>query len=528
MVIKGIAVRRSLAGIAAMAVGIAAGAGWADEVTLKSSDGTVDIVGDFVAFENNMYVIRTGLGDLRISAERVRCEGEDCPELDVTEADVTFAGSDTIGLGMMPLLLEGYGGFRDADVTVTSASEGELLANLVGEQGFGDPIGDFLVSSSGSGDAFTALADGTADIGMSSRRIRPDEARSLRDAGAGNMIAPTQEHIIAVDSLIVIVHPNNPIESLSVEQLADIYSGAITNWSELGGEDAPINVVGRAEDSGTRDVFEQVVFDGADVPLPDSAQVEPDNVAVSAAVNDDPTAIGFVSYAFQRGAKPLPIVNECGIVMEPNAFSARTEEYALERRLYMYNREDLSDDARAFLEFVGSEEADGVIAKAGFIDLGIAQRPQPVESARGQMLLNSDADPYEGGFMREMLSEMVDYDRLSTTFRFRTGSANLDERGELNMTRLVADLEGRPEGTRVLFVGFTDEVGAFDPNLGLSRERAAQVLRETDAFAGDRLGGIEMAATGYGEIAPSACNASEEGRQINRRVEVWIQEPEDA
>ena len=175
-----------------------------------------------------------------------------------------------------------------------------------------------------------------------------------------------------------------------------------------------------------------------------------------------------------------------------------------------------------------SDDADGVIAKSGFIGLGIDERAQPIESARGQMLLNTDADPYEGGIMREMLGQMVDYDRLSTTFRFRTGSTDLDERGESDVQRLIRHLEGRPEGTRVLFVGFTDGVGAFDANRSLSRERAQQVLDQVQGTADGRLPGIEMAAQGYGEIAPAACNESEDGRRINRRVEVWVQEPEEA
>ena len=517
--------RRGAALVALTVVGLPASA----EVTLKSSDGTVDIVGEFVAFEDNMYVIRTGLGDLRISAARVRCEGDECPNLATSDADVRFAGSDTVGEGMMPLLLEGYGGYLDADVTVTAtANEGEIVAEMVADQGYGDPLGSFLVSSSETGDAFTALSDGMTDIGMASRRITPDEARALRDAGAGSMIDPGQEHVIAVDSLIVIVHPRNPIESLTVDQLEGIYSGLITNWSELGGEDAPITVVGRAAGSGTRDTFERVIFDGAEVPLPPDAVEVADNVAMAAAVNDEPTAIGFVSYAFQRGAKPLPLVNECGIVMVPDSFAARTEEYALERRLYLYNREDLGDDAKAFLDFVTSDDADEVIAKSGFIGLGIDERAQPIESARGQMLLNVDADPYEGGIMREMLGQMTAYDRLSTTFRFRLGSSDLDERGRADIQRLIRHLEGRPDGTRVMFVGFTDGVGAFDSNRALSQDRAQQVLDEVRAAAEDRLPEMEMASEGYGPIAPSACNDSEDGRRINRRVEVWIQEPEDA
>ncbi len=123
--------------------------------------------------------------------------------------------------------------------------------------------------------------------------------------------------------------------------------------------------------------------------------------------------------------------------------------------------------------------------------------------------------------MGEMLTKMENYDRLSTTFRFRTGSSNLDERGRLDMLRLIAHLEDAPAGTTVTFVGFTDDVGPFEANRQLAIQRADAVMDEINAAAGDRLGNVQMAIAGYGEVAPSACNISDRGRGINRRVEVW-------
>ena len=499
----------------------------ADEVTLKSSDGTVNIVGDFIGFEENSYLIRTGLGELRISAERVRCEGDACPVFETATADVVIAGSDTVGLGIMPLLLEGYAAFTDSEATVTATSvEGEIIAEMIGDQGFGESMGSYLVSSTASGDAFRALLNKEGEIGMASRRIKRDEARALRAEGAGNMVSPSQEHIIAVDSLVVIVHPNNPVQQLSMEQVAGIFAGRITNWNELGGDDAEIVLFDRQQDSGTHSVFHNAVY-GSNTTNAGNSTVMTDNSKMAAAVNADEHAIGYVSYAFQRGAKPLPLVNECGITMTPDAFSARTEEYALQRRLYLYNRDDnLSDASASLIEYAKSTDADEVIQKAGFISLGIDQVPQTLDSSRARALISADVDAFEGGVMREMLSSMVDFDRLSSTFRFRTGSSRLDERALLDMQRLATYIEGLPEGSKVKFVGFTDSVGAFGSNRELSEKRAEKVMDELTGFAGSRLTNVEFSSAGFGEIAPSACNTAEKGRQINRRVEVWVNVPE--
>lgn len=145
------------------------------------------------------------------------------------------------------------------------------------------------------------------------------------------------------------------------------------------------------------------------------------------------------------------------------------------------------------------------------------------DGSRARQLLETTADAYERAVMRDMLNRMVDFDRLSTTFRFRTGSSKLDERGLIDMARLSDYLESVPQGSKVMFVGFTDDVGSFDANRDLSLSRARQVMEELRFYAGDRLSGIALEAAGYGEVAPSGCNSSDRGRGINRRVEVWIQ-----
>lgn len=496
----------------------------AEQVTLKSADGTVNLVGEFVEFKDDNYVIRTELGDLRISASRVRCEGPACPEITTAAADVTIVGSNALGLGMMPLLLTGFASSLDAEAELANtAVPGQSIAELIGDSGFGDTIGSYLVTSSTTEDAFEALTARQASIGMAARRILPAEARQLKASGAGNMVSPQQERIVAVDSLVVITHPSNPVGELHVEDLRRIYSGQAQNWKEFGGPDLPITVVARKTGDSTRAFFEERIFGEGAAVSGGSPAIVADDQEMAATVNAEPGSVGYVGFAFQRGAKPLTLVNECGIAMRPDAFSAKTEEYALGRRMYLYNRADTLDDAtRAFLDFAISPDADGVVAKAGFIDLGIARRAQEMTGERAMSLLNTAADNFEAGVMREMLAEMVGSDRLSTTFRFRTGSAKMDEKALLDMDRLIAYLSELPQGSRVKLVGFTDDVGAFEANRTLSAGRAGEVMEHIREAAAGRLDHIEFAATGFGEIAPSACNVTAAGQAINRRVEVWL------
>ena len=517
--------KRSVASVALLAGLMTPVAGFAEDVTLRSTDGTINVTGELVEVRDGSYIIRTALGELGIAQSRVVCDGAACPVFKPAAVDVAIVGSEAIGLRLMPLLMAGYASMQDAEAVVTNVSSGEAVATMVSDGGFGDEIGSYSVSAIGDNSAFSALLSQEAALGMSSRRITVDEARALRADGSESMVGQSQERIIAVDSMVVVTHASNPVETLTTEQLAGIFSGQITNWSEVGGEDKAINVVNYAEGSSNYNFFMSYLFKD-NIPDFTPATSSANDQETSNAVFRDPASIGYVGYAFKRGAKPVTLINECGIPMTPDTFAAKTEEYTLSRRMYMYNRgNDLDAQAQSFLEFATSEDADGVILKSGFIDLGIESRPQDEDDARRAVLqeyVKTQSDSFEGQVIEEMLSLMDNNDRLSTTIRFRAGSSRIDERGREDMNRLVRFLQDVPAGKKVTFVGFTDDVGAFEANRNLSAERAKQIADEVASMGGASLANLEFASAGFGEIAPNACNVTDRGQAINRRVEVWI------
>ena len=521
--------KRSAASVALLAGLLTPVAGMADEVTLRSTDGTINVTGELVDVKDGSYIIRTALGELGIAQSRVVCEGAACPVFEPEKVDVAIVGSESLGQRLMPLLMAGYASMQDAEAEVKNLSNGESIATMIGDGGFGDEIGSYSVSAIGDNNAFTALLSQEAALGMSTRRITVDEARALRADGSESMVGQSQERIVAVDSVLVVTHASNPVDVLTTQQLADIYSGKITNWSELGGPDSVINTINYNEGTSNYDFFMSYLFEDN---IPEDVfynGIAMDDQRMANTVFADPHAIGYVGYAFQRGAKPITLVNECGIPMTPDAFAAKTEEYALSRRMYIYNRgNNLDEKAQDFLNFATSEEADGVILKSGFIDLGIENRPQGDGDQRRATLreaVRTQGESFESQVMLEMMEMMDNSDRLSTTIRFRAGSSRIDERGREDMKRLVRYLETVPTGTEVTFVGFTDDVGAFEANRKLSAERAQQIAADVKELGGSSLSGIKFASAGFGEIAPNACNVNERGQAINRRVEVWISTP---
>ncbi|MCK4860382.1 MAG: substrate-binding domain-containing protein [Rhodobacteraceae bacterium] len=500
----------------------------AQDVILETNDGSTTIRGELMSFEDGFYTIKTALGNMRLSAERVSCAGDACPELsiDLAEVDFSISGANTIGDELMPLLLEGFAGVINAEADiVTTADSSVKVATLIADQGYGEPFASILVQSSDSKDAFVNLIEGTAEIGMADRRINRDEARALRSAGAGSMIDLKQERVIAVDSLLVLVEESNPVNALTIDQLAGVFAGTITNWKDVGGADMAINVYSFPEESGTETTFSDRVLHPRDMHTKSDANFVNNHIEMSRSIVNDPAGIGYAGYAFQRGAKSLSLISECGINTRPDAFSAKTEEYPLQRRLYVYNRGDAtSDRAQEFLDFVTTEAADGLVAKSGFINLGVDRQPQDAGSDRMGALIHNTTDQFEVTLMRQLLIEMMDWDRLSTTFRFASGSTALDSKAQRDLERLITFLEPLPAGSQIAVVGYTDDRGPFSANQSLSETRASHIVNVIKGFAGDRVADIDIVSMGFGEISPADCNETATGRSTNRRVEIWIRD----
>lgn len=509
---------------AALTCFLLSGPAFAQDVVLSANDGSVDVQGELISFDDGFYTIRTPIGEMRMSAARVSCVGVACPVLETEEADFMIAGSDTVGDELLPLLLEGYGGSLGAETDLHTTSDKDIkIATLIGEQGYGDQIAQILIEARGSSTAFQELLAGRAEVGMASRRIRPKEARALRASGGGSMIHVDQERVIAVDSLLILVSPDNPIDVLSIDQISQIYAGEIVNWSELGGANLPINIYARGEDSGTRGVFEARTLDPRSLSISTNVNIVASNIDMSRNVVEDAGGIGYTPFSFRRGAKSIDIITECGIRTRADAFAAKTEEYPFQRRLYLYNKaEGTSEGAQNFLDYTVSDKADNLVAKAGFIDLGVTRHTQDAVVERITVAMNDVTEQFELDLMKEVARSAEDWERLSTTFRFASGSSQLDNKALRDLDRLVQYLEAQPRGTEVALVGFTDSNGPEEANHEVAISRAADVMIAVKEFSGERLGGVEFSSMGFGELSPAACNTTANGRSINRRVEVWI------
>ena len=408
-------------------------------------------------------------------------------------------GSNTVGEKLTPRLVESYLMARGATDIKTeqgrTPTEKAVTAQLNGRIEF------IEIHAHGSSTAFTDLLQGKAELGMSSRRIKEQE-RELLLAKSGDLTEPGSEHIIGLDGLAIVVNTKNPVGQLSIPQLVKIFSGEITNWSELGGTDLPITLYARDENSGTWDSFKSMVLDSSSASLALTAKRFESSTELSDSVAKDEGAIGFIGLPYVRRAKLLAIsTTKTSKAILPTHFTVSTEDYPLARRLYFYlPQKNINNEAEEFVKFSATERGQSIVEDIGLVSQNI-----------------KTGQPFNNNFYpEEMRSLTARSQRLSINFRFKDGSDELDTKGISDLDRLVKYVEVNSP-RRVQLFGFSDSEGDKAENIELSLRRAQVVEQHLIAR-----GIYPLVARGMGEAAPLASSKSEEGRRMNRRVEVWI------
>ena len=218
------------------------------------------------------------------------------------------------------------------------------------------PDVNISVRGGGSGVGIAALIDGVVDIANASRPMKDEELKLARERGVNPV--PT---IIANDGIAVIVHPENPIDEISLDQLKAIYTGGISRWSELGGTNRPIVVISRDVASGTFEVFKKLVLEGENV-RPDAIRLA-SNKAVAVTVAKTPDAIGYVGLGFlSPEVKPLKVDG-----VSPTPENVISGKYKIVRPLYMYTNGEPKGLAKEFIQFILSDEGQNLIKELGFV-----------------------------------------------------------------------------------------------------------------------------------------------------------------
>lgn len=410
-------------------------------------------------------------------------------------------GSNTLGAQLVPALLRAMlkqRGLAQVRQEVTgNTNEQWVLADSAPGRTL-----RFEIDAHGTRTGFTALAEGRADLAAASRPIAPGERDRL--AALGDMTSPEAEHVIGIDGVAVIVHPANPLHAITLEQLAQVFSGDVNRWEQLGAGSGPIHLYTRDDQSGTWETFRERVLAPYQASLAAQAKRLESSELLSRLVSQDPDAIGFIGLPYVLKARALAIGDGLASPITPGVGVIATEDYPLARRLYFYLPPASANQwAAALLAFTQSPQGQAIVAAQGFV-------AQTVQAMAVHPTLNMPP-AYRALAQRAQ--------RLSVNFRFAEGSAILDNKAQADIERVVAFLQahGRLQGHTTL-VGLGDPKSEPERAALLSRLRALAVGRELA-----RHGVTLYQVLGLGDQLPVADNRVDTGRKRNRRVEVWLE-----
>lgn len=258
-------------------------------------------------------------------------------------------------------LMCGAGSALAGDISINGSTTVLPVIQKVAEQYMAATSGvNLSISGGGSGNGIKALIDGLTNIAMSSREIKSGEVEQAEAKGVKPLATA-----IAVDAIVPVVHPSNKVQSLSIDELRGIFTGAITNWKQVGGDDARIVVVSRDSSSGTYETWESMVM--KDERVAPSALLQASNGAVVQTVAGNKNALGYIGIGYVGSStKSLHIGDKIA-----TAATALSREWPLSRELYIYTNGEPQGEIKAFVDYIlDPEKGQKAVADVGFVPLG--------------------------------------------------------------------------------------------------------------------------------------------------------------
>ena len=472
----------------------------AQDITLTSREGNLSISGILQGFDGEFYRIDSAYGLLTVDASGVVCDGPACPDLTAPKIDLRVIGLPGMGQAVLPVLFESFARQRGLEYATEARGAGYSARLADGESG--KTLAQISFEPAPADPARQALVAGRAEFMLSAA---PEPGFAQR--------------VVALDAMVAIVAPDNPLPRISTRDLARVLAGEVLNWQDLGGPDMPLVLHGL----GPGDPLQAGLAArlGRDIAV---MQEQADVTALAHAVARDPWAIAVTIKTAAGAARVLPLTDSCGFPLLPTPLAVKAEDYPLALPLHLVlPRRRLPLLAREFVDFLGTPAAQAAIAATGLVDRQTERQPMTSDGLRLINAIRGAGPETTLADLQALVAAMDGADRLSLTFRFQDGSSTLDAHSQTNLADLARLLDaGVLRGRDIVLAGFSDGSGEAAANARLSESRARGVLDALLRLLPDLAEADRPQVAGFGEALPMACDETAAGRRLNRRVEVWL------
>jgi phosphate transport system substrate-binding protein len=489
----------------------------AEEVTITSAQGNLTLTGRIAGFDGTYLDIESPHGPLTIAYGGVTCAGADCPDLASYVPRLRLSGEPRLASLLLPALFDGFARDRGLTLTKDAAKDGILAFSLMDEA---VPVLQVSLRNRQSAEAFVDLLTYDSDVALTFRDPLPDEQARASEVGIALPGLAGGSVVLGGEALVPVVSPLNPVRTIDPADLISAFAGQITDWAEMGQPAMLLTLHLGSVGDGQADAFLAML------PAPPAATLirHPDPDALAQAVAADPGALGIAALSASGVAQPLGLRDACELTADPVLRGIKTQDYPLTTPAFAFVRSHRKPEiVREFLNWLRSPAAGLIVRRAGFADRGVVPISLDDQGERFAHAITIAGPDTSLRDLQGMVAMMHARVRISLTFRFANGTTDLDTASGANLRLLAHDIrDGVYAGREVMLIGFSDGEGSADANRDLSAARALAVESALLSLLGDIPEDIRLGTAGFGEALPIGCDDTAWGRQMNRRVEVWV------
>lgn len=516
----------------------------AQQVDLRSPDEFISVEGEIVGFNGVMLRVDTTVGVIAVPASEVICYGTGCQEVLANNdfgltadalIDVIDERADAVAAAPTPAPAPVEN--LQATIQFDGASFDRLYRTIAGAYAVaGDtgrdvdlaPSGALSVTDTTTGDSavLSVAEEGTAaDITVGTVSLNGTADAAYADAGDWATTATPTHQMLGLKSFSVLVAPNAGISQISLNDLASVFAGEVTNWSQIGGADINILPLQLPTNSDVWAEMSRMVMEPAGKTVSANVLTMADQAGIAASILQFPGSVSIVETAEADMDITVPVAGACGISVAPTTFNILSGDYPLVRPALASGVDSAGALTAEVFDFATSDVAQRLVAREGFFDTNAILQDASIKNTRLGGLLDASLNDAQRVAAGAMFQALFSADRLSTTM---IGGATSGPEGAWNraaLLDLVATI-GLPEnqGREVLFVGLGQSTAGSEAAIVASTTAAADIAAAFEALAGDALsaGGNSVSSFGFGDVAQTTCVDGQVAAADYARVEVWL------